>query len=276
MADATLNRWVTSERIRYLGAFASMWSSFNDLYRRDARFAGMSHDRDILNSIQSLPPLDPFCLAFDAVCAADDQRVERNIRQIQDAATKGAVAHESQTRFSALVREATEHPILGPLIWTGGHPRPTAGRQTRQLPCLHIPNTVYVAWYRALRESEASDECIVDPSISVQEALAHYGIASDASAFFVAPPKPTQSQTIARILGNRLAADQDFSTLLSWANIPQHDWVPPTRFAIALELLYLVRNNVMHGALDPTDMQNDPVGKAAYEVLFSWLLEVSK
>lgn len=274
MYDATLNRWVTSERIRYLGAFASMWTSFNDLYRRDSRFTGT--DRDILNLIQSLPPSDPFCLAFDAVCVTDDQRVERNVRQIQDAATKGVAAYESHTRFSALVREAIENPTLGPLIWTCGSARPTVGRPTRQLPCLHISSTVYVAWYRALRESEASDEGVADPSISVQDVLAHYGIASDASAFFVAPPKPTQSQTIARILGNRLAADQDFSTLLSWVNAPRHDWVQPTRLAIALELLYLVRCNVMHGALDPTDMQNDPVGKAAYEVLFSWLLEVSK
>lgn len=274
MADATLNRWVTSERIRYLGAFASMWNSFNDLYRRDSRFAGS--DRNILSSIQSLPPSDPFCLAFDAACAADDQRVERSVRHIQDAATKGFVAHEAHTRFSALVSEVTANPTLGPLIWTSGHPRPAAGRATRQLPCLHIPSTVYVAWYRALRESEASSEGMVESSISVQDVLGHYGIASDASAFFVASKKPTQSQTIARILGNRLAADQHFSALLSWENVPQHDWVPPTRFAIALELLYLVRNNVMHGALDPTDMQNDPVGKTAYEVLFSWLLEISK
>lgn len=273
MTDVTLNKWVTSERIRYLGAFSSMWSSFNDLYRRDSRFAGS--DRDILNSIQNLPPSDPFCLAFDAVCTADDQRVERNVHQIQDAATKGVAAHEAHTRFSALVREVTENPALGPLIWTGGSPRPMAGRPTRQLPCLHIPSPVYVAWYRALRKCEASSDGSADPSISVQVALAHHGIASDASAFYAASPKQIQSPTIARLLGDDLAADPHFSTLLSWA-ATKHDWVPPTRFAIALELLYLVRNGVMHGALDPTDMQNDPVGKAAYEVLFSWLLEISK
>lgn len=250
-----------------------MWSSFNDLYRRDTRFSGS--DRDVLSAIQALPSTDPFVVAFDSICATDDQRIDQSVRQIQDAATRGFASYEATTRFSALVAEVASNPILGPLVWTGSQARP-AGRSTRQLPLLHISSPVYISWYRALRASEAEPNGMVDPSISVQEALAHYGISSDCSAFFLAAPKLTRSANIASILRNQLATEPNFSTLLSGISSSRTDWVPATRFAIALELLYLVRNNVMHGALDPTDMRNDLVGKVAYDVLFSWLLEVSK
>ena len=115
-----------------------------------------------------------------------------------------------------------------------------------------------------------------DSSISVQEALAHRGIASDGSVFFYAPSNPTLSVAIVTSLEKRLSQDQIFNNLLKVASSPQTGWVPSSRYAIALELLYLFRNNVMHGALDPTDPANDPVGRAAYELLYTWLLEFSR
>lgn len=273
MSDPTLNKWVTSERIRYLSAFSSMWSSFNDFYRRDGRFTGT--DRDALKAIQNLPYTDPLFVAFESICASDDRRVEENARLIQDAATRGVASYEATTRFSALVAEIFSNPILTPSIWIGGQTRPP-GRVTLPLPCVHIPSAVYLSWYRELRASEAEPDGMPDSSITVQEALAHYGIASDGCVFFLAQPKPTKSAAIANILKNRLSAEQHFNTLLNGVMDPKHAWVPSTRFAITLELLYLIRNNIMHGALDPTDVLNDPIGKVGYEVLCAWLLEVSK
>lgn len=142
MPDPMLNRWLVSERIRYLGAFSSIWSSFNDLYRRDSRFTGA--DREIVNTIQNLPRADPLVVAFETSCARDDQRVERTVRLVQDAATKGVVAYEAQTRLSRLVAEVTSNPILGPLIWIAGQQR-SQGRTTRELPCIHVPAVTYFA-----------------------------------------------------------------------------------------------------------------------------------
>ena len=142
MPDLILNKWLVSERIRYLGAFSSIWSSFNDLYRRDARFTGA--DRDILNAIQNVPSADSLVVAFETACAKDDQRVERTVRQVQDAATKGVVAFEAQTRFSQLVAEVTSNPVLEHLIWIVGQQRPQ-GRTTRELPCIHVPAATYFA-----------------------------------------------------------------------------------------------------------------------------------
>jgi hypothetical protein len=115
-----------------------------------------------------------------------------------------------------------------------------------------------------------------DSSLAVQDALAHRGVASDGSAFFSAPAKATRSVAIVTALERRLSNDPLFNNLLKVASGPQRGWVPSSRYAIALEFLYLVRNNVMHGALDPTDAANDPVGRSAYELLYTWLLEFSR
>lgn len=273
MPDPILERWLISERIRYLGAFSSIWSGFNDFYRRDARFTG--NDRAILSAIQSLPNTDPLVVTFEAVCAQDDQRVQRSMRQVQDAATRGAVAFEAQTRFSSLVGEVMSNPILAPFVWIAGQPLPP-GRRTRALPCAHVPDTTYFAWYRELRASEVEPQCMPYASISIQEALAHRGIASDGSAFFAAPARITRSAAIVTTIEGRLRGDALFNTLLALGGAPQPDWVPSSRYGIALELLYLVRNNVMHGALDPTDAGNDPLGRAAYGLLYSWLVELAR
>jgi hypothetical protein len=274
MPDPILNRWLISERIRYLGAFSSVWSGFNDFYRRDPRFQG--NDRQVLTAIQSLPNTDPLVVGFEASCAQDDQRVERSVRLVDDAVMKGAVAFETQTRFSSFVSEVVLNATLGPKVWIAGQPRPHTDRTTRELPCAHLPSTEYFAWYREIRASEAEEMAMPDTSISVQDALAHRGIDSDGSAFFAAPPKISKSVGIITNLEKRLSNNPRFKTLLTFARAPQPDWVPSSRYSIALELLYLVRNNVMHGDLDPTNEANDPVGRAAYELLYNWLVEFSR
>lgn len=269
MPDTILFNWLTSERVRYLGAFSSIWSGFNDWYRRDPRFVG--NDRDCINTIQQLSNTDPLVVAFDGVCDQPDTHFQRSMPLSQDAMTRGAAAYLTQSRFSLLVREVMLNPDLARLVWIAGQTRPP-NRSTRQLPIAYVPETVYFSWYRQLRATEAEPNCMMDSSISVQDAMACWGIVADGCAFFAGPVSPTASQTIVASFETHISMDQLYQTLRRFASPPQHDWVPTSRFAIALELLYLIRNNVMHGTLDPTDIANDAVGRAAQDLLHTWLL----
>lgn len=272
MTDQILDNWLKSERIRYLGAFSSIWSGFNDFYRRDLRFSSIGSDREVLTKLQNLPVTDPLVTAFESICDQDNQLTNQSIRVVHDAMTRGFIAFKAQTRFSSLVREVMLNNILRPLVWIAGQTKPQ-GRGTRQVPIVYVSEAKYIDWYSELRKSEAESQCMAYPSIAVQDALAHRGINSDGCAFFASQVTPTCSKVIVETLEKNLQNDQLFQTLLTFANASWADWVPSSRYAIGLELLYLIRNNVMHGALDPTDVANDALGHAAQEFLYSWLVK---
>lgn len=210
--------------------------------------------------------------AFETVCGQDDQRVERSMRVVQDAATKGVIALLEQTRFSSLVRAVMSNATLAPLVWTAGQPRPQ-GRTTQPTPIVYVPEATYLRWYGELRTNEDDFRNMALVSISVHEALAHRGIIADGCGFLAGQVTPTASEGIVTSLERSLQADPVFQSLLALNGPAESNRIPTSRFAIALELLYLVRNGVMHGALDPTAVANDPVGRAAQQLLYSWLDE---
>jgi hypothetical protein len=269
MPDPIMTNWLISERIRYLGAFSSVWSAFNDWYRRDPRFAGT--DRKCLSAIQALPVVDPLVVSFERVCSRQHNRFQRPLPSQQDAMTIGAVEYSTQSLFSSLVKEVMLHPTLGPLVWITGRPKPS-GLPTNQVSVTHVPEATYFAWYKELHAAEAESECMADSSISVQKALASLGIEADGCAFFAGRPTATTSLAIVASLEKRLAQDQTFQTARMFCSATRPNRFPCQRFAIAIELLYLIRNNIMHGVLSPTELKNDLVGRAAQDLLYTWLV----
>lgn len=272
-----LRRAREDSRVRYAQHFTALWSAFNAWYNDELPDS-------------STPRTDRECIELLKV------GTNRASRKVQEAInvlaqpsglvntsvqsnplSEGRRRYRLPTPLSNFVRCVYEHPVARQGFYVGNsseQPPKVGPFRPKCAPLACLSEHDHERLYRQMHEALASSSGgIVVPVVSLQDVLRSLGIGMTSSFIYPAPPVPLPDHGFVVDVVEQECKSIDITARMLRVVMESTN---ASLYQGFIELLYAVRNLIVHGTLSPFDQANEEVLESAYKILDSLVVEISK
>jgi hypothetical protein len=272
-----LRRAREDSRVRYAQHFTALWSAFNAWYNDELPDSSKPRtDRECIELLKiGTDRASRKVQEAINVLAQPSKLVIASLQQ--NPLSEGRRRYRLPTSLSSFVRCVYEHPVARQGSYVGNsseQPLKMGGFRPKCAPLAHLSEHDRERLYKRMHEALASPSGgIVVSVISLQDVLRSLGIGMTSSFIYPAPPIPLPGYAF--VIG---IVEQECKNIDITARMLRvvTEGTSASVYHGFIELLYSVRNLIVHGTLSPFDQTNEEVLESAYKILDSLVVEISK
>ena len=272
-----LRRAREDSRVRYAQHFTALWGAFNAWYNDELPNSRTPRtDRDCIDLLKlGTDRASRKVQAAINVLAQPSGLVNTSLQS--NPLSEGRRRYRLPTPLTNFVRCVYEHPVARQGSYVGnvseqppriGHFRPKCA------PLAYLSESDHERLYKKMHEALASPSGgMLVSVVSLQDVLRSLGIGMTGSFIYPAPPIALPDHGFVISIVEQECKNIDITARMLRVVAEGKN---ASLYHGFIELLYGVRNLIVHGTLSPFDQANEEVLESAYKILDLLVVEISK